>query len=239
MNQVNQAAKLREEFHPALEQLMSLANKLVDTIGRMDHGEMEAFIFKDGNEVLRLLLQGCLDLCSKQEERKDSVKGYGAPGVESVFPLDGELNLPKDKYSHGLRRRVVEQVSAHSFDEAVADIENTTGGKVPKRQAEELAVRGAQDFEAFYANRGLQEPDQTSGILVMTVDQKGVVMRKEDLRPATKKAAEKSTSVPGARLSPGEKKNRKRMATVTAVYTTQVQERTPEAIMGLLPQADL
>lgn len=266
MNQVNQAAKLREEFHPALEQLMSLANKLVDTIGRMDHGEMEAFIFKDGNEVLRLLLQGCLDLCSKQEERKDSVtgadgvvrthcrcgcerslmsffgevticrKGYGAPGVESVFPLDGELNLPKDKYSHGLRRRVVEQVSAHSFDEAVADIENTTGGKVPKRQAEELAVRGAQDFEAFYANRGLQEPDQTSGILVMTVDQKGVVMRKEDLRPATKKAAEKSTSVPGARLSPGEKKNRKRMATVTAVYTTQVQERTPEAIMGLLPQ---
>ena len=28
-------------------------------------------------------------------------RGYGARGLESVFPLDAELNLPPDKYSHG------------------------------------------------------------------------------------------------------------------------------------------
>ena len=32
--------------------------------------------------------------------------GYSAPEERSLFPLDGELNLPKDSYSHGLRERL-------------------------------------------------------------------------------------------------------------------------------------
>jgi hypothetical protein len=70
--------------------------------------------------------------------------GYGARGEESVFPLDGELNLPRDSYSHGLRRRLAEEVAGSSFDEAVLGLERTTGGKVPKRQAEALAARSAK-----------------------------------------------------------------------------------------------
>jgi hypothetical protein len=31
--------------------------------------------------------------------------GYSAPEEGSLFPLDGELNLPKDSYSHGLQER--------------------------------------------------------------------------------------------------------------------------------------
>jgi len=57
-------------------------------------------------------------------------------------------------------------------------------------------------------------------------------MRQEDLRPATRKAAEKQQDSRGARLTPGEKRNRKRMATVAAVYSLQAQARTPEQIMG-------
>jgi hypothetical protein len=37
-------------------------------------------------------------------------RGYAGRGVESVFPLDAELNLPLDKYSHGLREVLVEGV---------------------------------------------------------------------------------------------------------------------------------
>lgn len=229
---------------------------------KKEHGEIEAFISKAGTEVFRRLLQGRFDLLCNQEEQEVAVtgsdgvvrtrcrsgcerslmtifgevtvrrKGYGASGVGMVFPMDAELNLPRDKYSHGLRRRVAEEAAAHSFEETVADIERTTGGKVPKRQSEEVTVRAAQDFETFYSGRGTQGPEQTSDILAMTIDQKGVVMRTEDLRPSTKKAAEKSVSQPGARLSPGEKPNRKRMATVAAVYTTEARERTPESIMG-------
>jgi hypothetical protein len=238
----------------------------VQTTNKVEHGEIETFISEAGTEALRRLIQGQFDLFCNQEKQEVAVtgsdgvvrshcrsgcerslmtifgevtvrrKGYGAPNVGMVFPLDAALNLPRDKYSHGLRRRVAEDAATHSFDETVADIERTTGGRVPKRQSEEVTVRAAQDFEAFYSGRDVHEPEQTSDILVMTVDQKGVVMRKEDLRPATKKAAQKSTSQPGARLSPGEKQNRKRMATVAAVYTIEARERSPEEVMGLCPQ---
>jgi hypothetical protein len=67
----------------------------------------------------------------------------------------------------------------------------------------------------------------------MTVDQKGIVMLKEDLRAATRKAAEECARRPGAQLNPGEKLNRKRMATVAAVYDIKPHERSPEEVMGL------
>lgn len=93
----------------------------------------------------------------------------------------------------------------------------------------------AQDFESFYSKRKMDKPEPTSQILAMSVDQKGVVMRKEDLRPTTRKAAEKEVERPSARLSPGEKPNRKRMATVAAVYNIEPKERTPEMVMGVCP----
>jgi hypothetical protein len=114
----------------------------------------------------------------------------------------------------------------------VANIKKTTGGKVHKRQAEEEAVTAAQDFEAFYTSGDTEEPEQTSDILVMSTDGKGIVMRKEDFRPVTRKAAEQAEHETGARLQPGEKPNRKRMATVAAVYTIASHERTAEEIMG-------
>ena len=171
MVKTNQAANLLVEFLPALEQFMSLAGQLGEEMtGKMEHGEIEDFISEAGTEVLRLLLQGRLDLHCNQEKREAAVtgsdgvartrcrcgcernlmtifvevavrrKGYGAPGVAMVFPMDARLNLPRDKYSHGLRRRVAEEAATHSFDETVADIEKTTRGKVPKRQSEEVAV---------------------------------------------------------------------------------------------------
>ncbi len=33
---------------------------------------------------------------------------YGMAGHDSVFPSDAELNLPADKHSHGLGKRVAE-----------------------------------------------------------------------------------------------------------------------------------
>ncbi len=55
-------------------------------------------------------------------------------------------------------------------------------------------------------------------------------MRPEGLRECTKKAALKSKKL-NSRLSAGEKKDRKRMAQVAAVYTALPHIRTPETIM--------
>jgi hypothetical protein len=159
--------------------------------------------------------------------------GYSAPEEEgSLFPLDGVLNLPKDSYSHGLRERLAFEVVRGSFDQAVRAVETTTGGRVPKRQAEELTAKVSQDFEAFYQHRATEGPEETLDPLVMSEDGKGIVMRKEDLREGTKRAAERESRKLKTRLSQGEKRNRKRMATVAAVYSIERQVRTPESIMN-------
>jgi hypothetical protein len=135
-----------------------------------------------------------------------------------------------------LRRRDAEEVAQNSFDEAVATIGRTTGGKVPKLQAENLAAAVAQDFETFYAHRELTEPEKTDDPLVLTFDGKGVVMKKEALREATKKAAEREKHKMVTRLSRGEKRNRKRMAQVAAVYSIERHVRNAETIMSVNEQ---
>jgi hypothetical protein len=67
--------------------------------------------------------------------------------------------------------------------------------------------------------------------MVMSVDGKGVVMRTQDLREQTRKAAKARKHKMGARLSKGEKKNAKRMATVAAVYTIAPFVRRPEDLV--------
>jgi len=160
------------------------------------------------------------------------LKGLGAEGLESLHPLDGELNLPPELYSLELRRRVAREVARGSFEEAMEAVKETTGVHVPKRQAEELATRAAEDFEDFYAAKQALETLETTQepILVLSVDGKGIVMRREDLREATRKAAEAREHKLTTRLSKGEKSKAKRMSTVATVYGVERNVRTPEDV---------
>jgi hypothetical protein len=229
---------------------------------QLDHGQVEQFLETEGRELLRRLLQGHLDHRAAHEthweslEGKDSIirnhhrqgcethlatlfgdvtvtrRSYGACGVPSLFALDAALNLPPDKYSDGLRRHLAHDVAIMSFDEATERMTQTTGGHIPKRQSEQVVVQMAQDFEAFYEMRQAQGAEASEDLLVLTTDGKGIVMRHEDLREATRKAAERAWPTRKTRLSPGEKRQRKRMATVASVYTAAPYARRPEAVMS-------
>lgn len=166
---------------------------------------------------------------------------YVAPGTASLHPLDGQLNLPEELYSHHIRKRLAEEVARGSYDEAVAALERNTGVMVPKRQAEQLALRAAQDFDEFYAARHAASPAQeanTGELVCLTSDGKGVPMRKDHLREETRKAAEAEAHKLKKRLSKGEKDHRKRMATVASVYTLTAQSRTAEDILAELRLPD-
>ena len=222
------------------------------------HTELETFVQVQGREYLRRLLQGHLDLRAERE-REVKVKGadgvprakvsrsarglmtvvgevevprlaYQAAGVAGLHPMDAALNLPEELYSHSVRRRVAEEATARSFDEVVVELSRTSGAEVPKRQVEELAARAAQDFEAFYATREVAA-EETKDLLVLSFDGKGIAMRHDDLRPATKKAAEFGHRKLQTRLAKGEKRNRKRMAQVATIYTLSPQGRTPMDIL--------
>lgn len=147
------------------------------------------------------------------------------PSTPALHPLDASLNLPTNRYSHGVRRAILEQVAQTSYDSSLSALSKLLGLTLAKRQVEAVVVSALQDFNAFYDTRaGI--PAREGSLVVLTFDGKGVVMRRDGLRPETRKAAERATPKVAGRLSPGEKSNRKRMAEVAAVYTVQPYYRT-------------
>ena len=121
--------------------------------------------------------------------------GYARAGHDSLHPLDAALNLPPERYSLEVRRRVAEAAASRSFDEALFDLSRSTGAEVPKRQAEQLVARAAEDFDAFYeARRAAQgEPPPEGSVVVLTFDGKGVVLHRDTFMPG---AAQPSCRLP-------------------------------------------
>jgi hypothetical protein len=242
----------RRQMHEMEERLRSDA-ALAD-----DHTELETYVGEHGREFERRMLQAHLDLRAACEHQVDvygadgvrrlarrqrtrrlrTVVGmvevkrwaYEARAVDALYPADGALNLPDDLYSFGVRCLVAEEACKVSFDAVVEQTKKIIGVAVPKRQVEQLTVRAARDFSAFYTTRAVQAED-TTALLVFGFNGKGVVMRHEDLREGTKKAAEKSKHKLETRLTRGEKRNRKRTAQVATIYTLDPWVRTAMDIL--------
>ena len=224
------------------------------------HGELERFLGSEGRELLRLLLQGHLDArgaaravepvvgddgVERTQVRPNTSREltttvgtvkvtrarYEARGVDGRHPADAGLELPPGRYSHELTRLLAQQAAQVSFEKAIDFVAQTTGVTVPKRQAEELVRRAAQDFEAFYAGRAHGAPPSEKAFLVMSVDQKGVVLRHEDLLPVTQKKAASGRKLE-TRFTRGEPRARKRMATVAAVYYIEPDVRDAESVIA-------
>ena len=149
----------------------------------------------------------------------------------ALHPMDASLNLPPERYSFGVQRIVAEAAAINSFDEVGQLVLERTGAKIGKRQLEEVTVRSAVDFQAFYESmeHGAVAVNVTD-FLVITTDAKGIAMIHRDLREATRRAAEKTPRKLESRLSSGEKPNRKRMAQVVAVYFVSPHVRTAKDV---------
>lgn len=224
------------------------------------HAELEARLEVDGREMLRRFLQDHLDVRASRETRLSEVVGadgtprrageagherhlttvfgqvcvnriaYRQRGHPNLHPADAALNLPTGHHSHGLGRLAAVEASRGSFDDAVDAIARATGQHVGKRQVEDLARGAAVDFEGFYANRS-PSPGGAGDLVVLSADGKGVVMLPGALRKITAAAAAAATTKLETRLSKGEKRNRKRMATVGAVYDATPAPRCPADIL--------
>ena len=170
-----------------------------DNVCGLEHGELEKNLFVNGNELLRRLLQGYLDKRQEDESEEDCIGsdgvkrthkrqqsrklttmfgtvvvnriGYGGRKIKSLHPLDGELNLPPEQYSHGLSERVAKAVALNGFNQAVEIINKTTAAHIPKRQTEQLALNCARDFDEFYKTQNIQnkQAKNTGDILVITL----------------------------------------------------------------------
>jgi hypothetical protein len=226
-----------------------------------EHGELEEHLEQRSRELFRRLFQDHLIVRAQREERLfEVIDSGGTPrgstetghhralgtvfgevdverlayrrrGHENLHPADALLNLPDEKHSHGLRRWAAIEASRGSFDTAVDAIERATGQHVGKRQVEQLTAKAAVDVDDFYASLA-PERGSRDDVLVLSADGKGIVMRPDSLRPATERAAATATPKLGSRLSKGERRYRKRMAEVGAVYDLTPVPRTPRDVLA-------
>ncbi len=160
---------------------------------------------------------------------------YRAPGQPNVYPADAALSLPTGRHSHGLRRLAVCEAARGSYDTAKAVIDHRCGRVAGKRQIEELVKAAAVDIGAFYARR-VPVPCTSEVLLVLSADSKGIVMRPEGLRSATRKAAagkKRGRGVFRTRLASGEKPCRKRMAALACVYDAAPAPRRPHDVIAV------
>lgn len=93
---------------------------------------------------------------------------------------------------------------------------------MPKRSAEQIVLDASADFEAFYDQRRGAWGELEGRVLVAAIDSKGIPLVKTE-------PAEVS-----ARLRKGEKRQKKRMATVAAVFSHPPRPRTPEHVVESL-----
>jgi hypothetical protein len=227
----------------------------------LSHAELEEDLDRRGRELLRQMFQDKLTQRAATEVRLESVadhegvnhgaveashrrrlvtifgevtverRAYRHRGHPNLYPADGGLNLPVERHSHGLRRLAAVEASRGSFHEAAAAVERATGTHVAKRQIEALTARAARDVEEFYTGRAHTETAEDD-VLVISADGKGIVMRPDSLRPATAKAAAEAANKLDTRLSKGEKRYRKRIAEVGAVYDLTPVERSAADILA-------
>ncbi|MBC9719705.1 hypothetical protein H9Y04_45340 [Streptomyces sp. TRM66268-LWL] len=155
---------------------------------------------------------------------------YRGPLMANVHPADATLSLPAGRHSMGLRRLAVIEAVRGSFDQAQSAIERRCGRVLGKRRLEQLVAAASGDIDSFYQQH-IPVPCSRDVLLVIEVDGKGVVMRPEALRPATQRARLAAEAGHRSRITPGEKPNRKRMATVACVFDALPAPRRPHDVI--------
>lgn len=148
--------------------------------------------------------------------------GYGAPGQASIHPLDAELRLPGRSFSYEVQRHLVRAAVCGPFDEAVHVVGELTGVAIPKRSSEQIVIDAACDVDSFYERRGAAGELAERDIVVGAIDCKGIPMVKPE--PARRVARRKK----------GEKPQKKKMATVAAVFGAAPRVRRPETVFQSL-----
>jgi hypothetical protein len=202
-----------------------------DSLIHAYHDEVERYAVEQGRRIVRALFQAHMDLRGQaiavepvvgkdgQERthvRPDSARGlvttvgkvdvpraaYSGRGLQALHPTDADLNLPTDSYSFEVTRKIAMTAAEQPFDATRKLFAEFTGVHIALRQVEEITRGAARDMNEFYQSGSrVFDPDKTSDILVLSVDQKGIVMRRQDLREQTRLRAEQQEPKLDSRLT--------------------------------------
>jgi hypothetical protein len=103
-----------------------------------------------------------------------------------------------------------------------------TGVNLSNDHAQHIVHDAAQDFARFYTSQCARERSEARQlpVLVLTSDRKGVVVRTQDLRPATRKRVLRAATSPQGTVTSPPRRYVRRLATVASVYEIARFSRT-------------
>ena len=169
--------------------------------------------------------------------------------THSVFPQENLLKLPKDSVSFALQKKIAYNAVNSTLDRLIPEIEKETGSKLSKGKVISILNESSADFDAFYEKKwdeNLRQNLKDTDIIIATFDGKGIPMRrkKEDLND--KELNNKDLNNEGSILSKKSvlksHSNKKKMATVAAVYNIKEYPRTAidfhHTLLGELRKVD-
>lgn len=157
------------------------------------------------------------------------------PHRQLVAPLDGRLELPDSKFSHLLQSWDQLAATEQPYAQVSRMFETIFELRQHVDSLERTSRRLSPDAEAFCWSRAVPPAAEEGEILVESADGKGVPIRH----------AADAPPIQDHQHRPGPKPDRKRMATVGAVYSVDRFVRTPEQVLEALfhdpakPSADL
>jgi len=140
--------------------------------------------------------------------------------------LDAELNLPANRYSYILNEWAMLLGVRGAYNKVIDVLRTIMRIDLWNRPIEDMMSKASEQVEEFYEEQPIIEERSEGEILVVAADGKGVPMKKEE--------AEK----PRIRLKKGEKRGKKKMSTVTAVYTIEKNERTVDDVVKEVIEAE-
>jgi hypothetical protein len=162
---------------------------------------------------------------------------YRADGKDNLYPRDAELAWGARCYSAGITKRVAEAAAVVPFEQVADSVSRAGAVRLGKRQAEQLAVEAAVDFEAYYTVRRPQPRSATTGLLI-SCDGSALPVRPDAPRQATAKAHATRAQAAIEHGWPDEptdlRRSRTRTAELAAVADIPPGPRTPSDVLGAL-----
>lgn len=173
----------------------------------------------------------CQRLSQTHERRYISIFGrfqiqrvvYGSREGQKIecVPLDNRLQLPESDFSYLLQDWDQSLCVEQAFGQTRTTVARILGQTQSVDSLEHMNQEMAELATTFMLNQ--PTPEDEGEILVLSADQKGIVMRLPADAPA-----------PKAHRTKGDKASRKRMATVGTVYSVDRYRRTPEEVVAAL-----
>lgn len=228
------------------------------------HSMLEAFIAaaRDGDHGETVHQDGKTLHRSETKKRKMYRSIFGVLAVDRFVytsgakkkvewaPVDAKLGLPIGEQSYVLEDWLQRVCVKESFQEGVGSLRDLLGVKTSVRAAEVVSRNMAEHAESFSESTAALAVGKEEELIVLAADGKGVPMRRplEQRLKEYEAASQRTEPLPvheprdaaeipastSKRLKKGEKRTRKQMAYVGAVYSIATFVRTAQQIVDEL-----